>query len=88
MSNLNSKKAETLGHIPTNVVKESSKIWNILLKNLWNYKILRTRYFSDNLKLAVITPVFEKRDPGLVENYKPLSVLPCVSKIFERIIQQ
>ena len=88
MSNLNSKKAETLGHIPTNVVKESSKIWNILLKNLCNYKILRTQYFSDNLKLDVITPVFEKRDPVLVENYKPLSVLPCVSKIFERIIQQ
>ena len=88
MSNLNSKKAETLGHIPTNVVKESSKIWNILLKNLCSYKILRTQYFSDNLKLDVITPVFEKRDPVLVENYKPLSVLPCVSKIFERIIQQ
>ena len=46
------------------------------------------QYFPKNLRLADITPVYKKRDPTLVENYRPVSVLPCVSKVFERIIQK
>ena len=38
------------------------------------------------MKLADTTPVYKKKDPTLVENYRPVSVLPTVSKIFERII--
>ena len=84
MSNLNSKKVETLGDIFPQILSR-----NLQKSGIYYLKIYEiTKYFSDNLKLAVITPVFEKRDPGLVENYKPFSVLPCVSKIFERIIQQ
>ena len=50
ISNLNSKKAGTLGNIPTKVLKDSSEIWNIVLKNIWNYEMLGTQY----LKLAGI----------------------------------
>ena len=32
--------------------------------------------------------VYKKKDPTLVENYRRVSVLPSVSKIFERIIQK
>ena len=36
-----------------------------------------------------MTPVYKKKDhPTLVENYRPVSVLPGVSKVFERIIQK
>ena len=31
---------------------------------------------------------FEKKDKTFVENYRPASVLPTVSKIFERILQK
>ena len=34
-----------------------------LLKMDWNYEILGTQYFSDNWKLAGITPVYKKKDP-------------------------
>ena len=44
--------------------------------------------FPQNLKLAAITPVYMKKDPTLVENYRPVSALPIVSKVFERIIQK
>ena len=63
-------------------------IWNYVLKNILNYEILGTQYFSKNLKLADITPVYKNKDPTLVENYRPVSILPCASKIFERIIQK
>ena len=61
ISNLNSKKARTFGNIPTKVLKESSEICNIVLKDIWNYEIPETRYFFDNIKLANITPVYKKK---------------------------
>ena len=42
--------------------------------------------FQSLLKLADVTPVFKKGDPTSVKNYRPLSVLPNVSKVFERIM--
>ena len=38
------------------------------------------------VKLADVTPVFKKGDPTSVKNYRPVSVLPKVSKFFERIM--
>ena len=37
--------------------------------------------------MADITPVFKKNNPSGKENYKLVSVLPAVSKIFERIMR-
>ena len=54
ISNLNFKKAGTFRNIPTKVLTESLAICNIVLKNIWNYEILGTQYFSDNFKLADI----------------------------------
>ena len=44
--------------------------------------------FPQNLKLADITPVYKKNDPLDKTNYRPISVLPVVSKTFERIMQK
>ena len=35
-----------------------------------------------------MTPVFKKEVVSLLKNYRPVSVLPVVSKIYERIIQK
>ena len=42
--------------------------------------------FPDILKLADVAPIFKKEDPMLKENYRPISLLPSFSKIFERIL--
>ena len=85
LSSLNSKKTGTFGNIPFKVLKISSDICNKVLQKIWNSEILGKQYFPQNLKLADITPAF--KDPTLAENYRPVSVLPTVSKVFERIIQ-
>ena len=86
--NLNPKKPGTFGNIPTKMLKSSSEICSVALQNIWNSEILGKLYFPNKLKLADITPVYKKKDPILVENYRPASVLTSVSKIFERIIQK
>ena len=42
--------------------------------------------FPDDLKIACVTPVFKGDDEKDLENYRPISVLPCFSKILERIM--
>ena len=40
------------------------------------------------MKLADITPVYKKNDPLDKTNYRPVSILPVVLKIFERIMHK
>ena len=63
-------------------------IWTPLLNNIWNKEIITRKSFPTNLKLAEVTPVSKKEDISLLKNYRPVSVLPVVSKIYERIIQK
>ena len=58
---------------------------------LWERGInncLRTCKFPDELKLADVTPIFKKGEETLAKNYRPISVLPVVSKVLERIMQK
>ena len=47
---------------------------------------LKNEKFPDSLKNATITPVYKKDDPTDKVNYRSVSVLPLLSKIFEKII--
>ena len=39
------------------------------------------------LKIAAVTPVYKSDDKSKVTNYRPISVLPCLSKILEKLIK-
>ena len=47
---------------------------------------LSTGIFPDSLKVAKVIPLYKKCDKALFDNYRPISILPSISKIFERII--
>ena len=38
------------------------------------------------MKVAKITPIFKKGEKCSISNYRPISVLPCFTKILERIM--
>ena len=42
--------------------------------------------FPDALKVAKIIPVHKKGDPRIPENNRPISILPDLSKVFEKIV--
>ena len=44
--------------------------------------------FPNEMKKTDVTPVFKKDDPTKAKNYRPVSVLSFVSKVFERIMQK
>ena len=47
---------------------------------------LHSGIFPDKLKIAKVTPIHKKGDSKLITNYRPISVLPVISKIFETVI--
>ena len=58
------------------------------LTEIWNVEIVQNRKFSTKLKLADITPLHKKLETIFKENYRPVSLLPVVSKIFERLMSK
>ena len=47
---------------------------------------LLTRIFPDLLKIAKVKPLFKRGDTALLNNYRPISLLPTISKVFERVM--
>ena len=87
ISKLNTNKAGIKSDIPSKLLKDTSDISSQHLSNIWNKEIIENKVFSRNLKKADICPIFKKDDRTLVKNYRPVSLLPNVSKVFERILQ-
>ena len=87
LKSLNSKKANTFKNIPPKLLKENFDICNDTILRVINNGI-RTSQFPNDLKLADVTPIFKKVDSSDVKNYRPISVLPVMSKVFERILQK
>ena len=56
------------------------------LQQLFN-QALTTGEFPSNLKNADVTPVFKKNNPPNKEDYRPVSVLPIISKVSEKLMQ-
>lgn len=72
-------------------------ISNILLKNVALYIVDILKYllnksvycgiFPEALKSANVLPLFKKGDPKETNNYRPISILPSISKIFEKLMK-
>ena len=87
LRNLNTKKASTFGNIPPNILRAIKEICSETLAKLFNNTLL-TSIFPTELKVADVSPVFKKDDTIKMKIYRPVSVLPVVSKIFERLLHK
>ena len=87
INDINPNKLSSKDSIPPKMLKISSEATANILQKLLNNS-LETGAFPDSLKLADITPVFKNKDPLNKTNYCPVSVLPIVSKLFEKIMQK
>ena len=57
-----------------------------ILQQLFN-QALTTEEFPGNLKNANVTPAFKKNNPLSKKKHRHVSVLPIVSKLFEKLMQ-
>ena len=82
---LKNKSSSGVDDIPVTILKSS--IFHIAkpLAAIINCS-LSTGVFPDTLKIARVTPIFKDGEKELFQNYRPISVLPSFSKIFERVV--
>ena len=80
--NLDCKK-KTAGSIPNKILKLSAGVISSELKDIIN-SAFDSGLFPDKLKLAEITPIPKNGDSKDVNNFRPISILPSVSKLIEK----
>ena len=71
--------------ISVNIFKSTVDIYLPYITNIINVS-MEKGLFSDELKISSVSPIFKKKDDLDKGNYRPVSVLPHVSKVFERIM--
>ena len=85
LQTLKTKNSSGYDQIFSDVIKHISQSIFEPLRHIFNLSIGKG-ILSDQLKIGKVTPLFKKGDNALMDNYRPISVLPCFSNILERIL--
>ena len=82
---INSNKSNPIGSIPAKMIKENSSFFCSLLYNKFT-NCISTCTFPSKLKLADVSLLHKKGVRMDKSNYRPVSILPAISKIYERVL--
>ena len=74
-------------YIPIASLKENIDITEIIIHNIFSAMIMHSE-FPDDLKLADIHPLYKSVDATTKKNYRPISILPTISKVFKKLLQK
>ena len=85
LNTINHKKATGFDRLPPKLIKLGAKVLCGPMVSLMNMSIEQAT-FPNALKCAEVIPIFKKGDMLDKKNYRPVSILPCISKIFEGIL--
>jgi hypothetical protein len=85
LSQLTGNKATGLDNISSKVVKIAAPVISDSLTYIFNQSIILCT-FPNEWKVARIIPLFKNGKRNLAGNYRPISVLPAISKVMERIL--
>ena len=81
------KNSNSLGHdnLPTKFIKLSAAQIAPALEKIFNLA-MKLGTYPDALKVAKVIPIFKKGSPTSLNNYRPISVLSPINKIFEKLL--
>ena len=85
MNSLYTNEASHLAEIPTKILKQKLDFFSPFILGYVN-KSISSSTFPSILKLAGITPVYKKDSRYGKSNYRPISVLPNLPRVFENIV--
>ena len=83
ISELKIKSSSGYDSIPLSIVRDSAEFIAEPICEIINSSF-RTGIFPDDLKIGKVCPVFKSGEKDIFSNYRPISILPSMSKIFEK----
>ena len=78
-------KATGLDKIPNRLLKLAADVVTTSFTGIFNQSLV-TGIFPSDWKMAKVSPIFKNGSKSDLNNYRPISVIPTVAKIFEKII--
>ena len=85
LKQLKRKKAEGKDEIPNCILRDCAHELAPPIAHIINFS-LKSAQRAEDLKTAKITPIFKDDEKSKYTNYRPISVLPAISKILERCV--
>ena len=85
LESLDTNKGTGCDGIPAKIMKIGAEELSQPLTNLFN-SCIRKRVWPSDWKRGDCTPVYKNDHKCAKENYRPITVLPCVEKVFEQLI--
>ena len=84
-----SKTSSGYDDLSSKVLKQLAPIIHPLIRIIVNQSLV-TGIFPKKLKHAIVTPIYKGKnsDPQEFINYRPISLLPTLSKILEKVVQK
>jgi len=79
-------KSGKIDSVPVFIFKKLEMVISPIICRLFNCSLIEKK-FPSALKLAEVVPVHKSGSPYAVANYRPISILPVLSKIFEKIMR-
>ena len=87
LNKLKNDKATGMHNLPDRILKLSKDVIANSLSDIFNAGIDASVFPSD-FKMARVAPIFKSDDRDDLNNYRPISVLPTVARVFERLIYE
>ena len=84
---INSNKAAGMDNISGKFLKEGAKFLALPLSQICNLSI-KLSVFPNECKLAKLKPLYKKGSRTVPKNYRPVSLLPIISKVIEKVIHE
>ena len=85
LKDMKSRKAAGPDNISAKLLKDSVSVTLPLLTKIFNLS-LSEGVFPDDWKNAQVSPIYKSGDKEECGNYRPISVLSVVSKLFEKLV--